>query len=87
VGDCEHSSDQSISEEKEINNDVKTLDSKAKVSRVVPAYQWAQSFDRVFIDVKFAHRLDSPRCVEVTNESITLEEDRLKFTGLCTLSA
>jgi soluble cytochrome b562 len=91
-----------IAEEKEINNDVKkkaqdkkrsidkliqTLDSKAKVSRVIPAYQWAQSPDRVFIDVKFAHRLDSPGCLEVTSESITLEEDRLKFSGLCTQSS
>jgi hypothetical protein len=63
---------------------IKTLDSKAKVSRVTPAYQWAQSPDKLFVDVKFAHRLDAPGCSEIRDESITLEEDRIKFHGFCT---
>jgi hypothetical protein len=49
---------------------IKTLDSKAKVSRVTPAYQW--------------HRMDAPGCSEIRDESITIEEDRVKFHGFCT---
>lgn len=66
---------------------IQTIDSKAKVQRVIPAYQWAQSPDKLFIDVKFAHRLDSPGCLEIKNEVITLEEDRITFVGFCTQSS
>ena len=34
---------------------------------VSPAFQWAQSLSTIFIEVKFAHRHDSPGCIEINN--------------------
>ncbi len=48
-----------------------------------PALQWAQSPNKVFLDVKFAHRFDSPGCLEVQDTKVTFTDSRLTFTGLC----
>lgn len=36
--------------------------------------------------MKFAHRFDSPGCLEVQDPKVTFEDSRLIFTGLCTQS-
>lgn len=38
---------------------------KKKGNAIVPAFKWAQSTDKIFIEVKFATRLDTPACVEI----------------------
>ena len=52
---------------------------------IFPASQWAQSLDNIFIEIKFAHRHDSPGCLEVEDKKIDLKEDSLSFTGTCSL--
>lgn len=48
--------------------------------------QWAQSPLKVFIEVKFAHRFDSPGCLEVQDSKVTFEANRVQFTGVCSQS-
>ena len=38
--------------------------------KVSPAFQWAQSMTHVYIQIKFAHRHDSPGCLEIKDQSV-----------------
>lgn len=48
-----------------------------------PAFQWAQNLDKVFIEIKYAHRFDSPGCLEVSKENINIEGSSIDFQAFC----
>lgn len=48
-----------------------------------PAFQWAQNLEFIFIQIKYAHRFDSPGCLEVKKEEITIDGNVLNFSALC----
>ena len=49
-----------------------------------PAIKWAQSYDELAIFVKFAHRVDSPGCLQVDHQNIRItENNELKIEGSC----
>ena len=50
---------------------------------VSPAFQWAQSLSSIFIEVKFAHRHDSPGCVEVEPLNIEINSNNVRLIGYC----
>jgi hypothetical protein len=52
---------------------------------VAPAFQWAQSMDHMFIEIKFAHRHDSPGCLEVKNETVEIFKNLIVFQAYCVL--
>lgn len=61
---------------------------RAPTQLIHPAFQWAQSGDSIFLNVKFAHKIDAPATLDVvignvalTNESLTLSatKDRKGF--------
>lgn len=52
---------------------------------VKPAFQWAQSLKDIFIEVKFAHRLDAPGCLEMKNLKVDIKEDQVNLVGYCVL--
>ena len=58
---------------------------KIEYKNMCPASQWAQSLDNVYIEIKFAHRHDSPGCLEVEDKKIDIKEDTLSFSGTCSL--
>lgn len=51
----------------------------------VPAFQWAQSMDKIFIEVKFASRFDSPGCVEVNGIKFTHNKEGFVLKGECSI--
>lgn len=53
--------------------------------QVSPAFQWAQSLTHIYIQIKFAHRHDSPGCLEVKNESVEIYKSLLVFKAYCVL--
>jgi hypothetical protein len=57
----------------------------SEFQKVSPAFQWAQSLNHVFILIKFAHRHDSPGCLEVKNETVDIYKNLLVFTAYCVL--
>ena len=59
--------------------------SETQYQTVFPASKWAQSMDEVFIEVKFAHRHDSPGCLEMKNLKVELKERNVKLIGYCVL--
>ena len=66
-----------------INNKYKYDDNEYQV--VSPAFQWAQSTEMVYIEVKFAHRHDSPGCLEVEKLNRTINDNKIFLSGLCVL--
>ena len=58
---------------------------KIEYKNIYPASQWAQSLDNIYIEIKFAHRHDSPGCLEVEDKEIDIKEDSLSFSGTCSL--
>ena len=58
---------------------------KIEYKNIYPASQWAQSLDNIYVEIKFAHRHDSPGCLEVEDRKIDIKEDSLSFTGTCSL--
>ncbi len=59
--------------------------SEADYQDVIPASRWAQNMNEVFIEIKFAHRHDSPGCLEMKNLKIELKERYVKLVGYCVL--
>ena len=59
--------------------------SESDYQKIVPASRWAQNMDEVFIEIKFAHRYDSPGCLEMKNLKIELKERSVKLVGYCIL--
>jgi hypothetical protein len=52
---------------------------------VAPAFQWAQSMNHLYLEIKFAHRHDSPGCLEVKNESVEFFKNLVVFKAYCVL--
>ena len=50
---------------------------------VSPAFQWAQSLSTIFIEVKFAHRHDSPGCLEINNLNIDINGNNIRLIAYC----
>ncbi len=53
---------------------------------VSPAFQWAQSLKNIFIEVKFAHRIDSPGCLEIEDLNKSFTNNSLYLSGKCILT-
>lgn len=50
---------------------------------ITPALKWAQSLDNIFIETKFAHRLDAPACVDIFDQKIKMSESYVNLTAKC----
>jgi hypothetical protein len=62
---------------KEIKEIKSAIESTLPVSVIAPAFQWAQSTTEIFINVKFAHKLDAPATLNVEAETVNITEDGL----------
>jgi hypothetical protein len=52
---------------------------------VFPAFQWAQSLNEIFLEIKFAHRHDSPGCLEIKDLSVKFGSNSVDLIGYCVL--
>ncbi len=52
---------------------------------ISPAFKWAQSLEDIFIEIKYAHRHDSPGCLEIKDMDIKIKNDSVTFMGYCVL--
>lgn len=50
-----------------------------------PAFQWAQSMDDVFLEIKFSHRHDTPGCLEMKEMNVDIKNNTVSFVGYCVL--
>lgn len=68
-------------ESRTINREIKdiksAIESSLPMSTIAPAFQWAQSPNEIFINVKFAHKLDAPATLNVEAESVSINDTAL----------
>ena len=51
---------------------------------VSPSVRWAQSIDNIFMEVKFATRVDSPACLDLFDQVVEIiENQKLKVQAMC----
>ena len=62
---------------KEISGLKSAVESSLPMSSISPAFQWAQSPTEIFINVKFAHKIDAPATLNVEASNVTLKEAQL----------
>lgn len=57
--------------------------SKMKMLTLSPAFQWAQDLNTVALSIKFSHRIDSPACIDIYDQNVTIDENNITVTCLC----
>lgn len=72
-----------IEKAKSIFNSYKFLDTEYNI--VYPCFEWAQSMDRIFINIKFSHKWDAPGCMEVKNSEILVHENLVMINTICVI--
>jgi len=52
---------------------------------ISPAFQWAQSANQTFLEVKYSTRFDSPACLDIFDTEFRTENDgkRLYLKAMC----
>ena len=60
-------------------------ENEVQYQNVFPAFQWAQNLENIFIEIKYAHKYDSPGCLEIENLDVNIREKYISFTGNCIL--
>ncbi|GAB66197.1 hypothetical protein PCYB_083580, partial [Plasmodium cynomolgi strain B] len=88
---------QSIKQENDFSSDVKTainsmklkLDqlltvsySNKKIDTVNASFQWAQSPEHIFLNIKFSHRWSSPGALKVKDEQVVAKQNLFSFSAL-----
>ena len=58
-------------------------DKSQMITVLTPAFRWAQSLNEVFLEVKFATRIDSPACIDLFNKTIVIESNYVKVEAVC----
>ncbi|CAI2377876.1 unnamed protein product [Moneuplotes crassus] len=56
---------------------------KRNIVTIGPAFQWAQDMNSVALLVKFAHRMDSPACIDLYDQNVTITETNITITCMC----
>lgn len=72
---------------RKMNQEVKKLKDtihsfQSPVKRIIPAYRWAQSGSHVFLEVKFAHKIDAPAALNVKEESVNITAQGVEFAAV-----
>ena len=70
---------QSRTLQRELTGLKSAIESSLPMSNINPAFQWAQSTTDVFLNVKFAHKLDAPATLNVDVQNITLLAESLSL--------
>jgi len=56
---------------------------EAGYKAIPPAFEWAESPERVLLNIKFSHRIDSPGCLTISEPKVQLGDDYLLLTAFC----
>lgn len=54
-----------------------------KISTIPAAFQWAQSPNATYLDIKYSHRIDAPGCSSVNDLKVKIEPFSFYFSGNC----
>jgi len=68
---------------RDIDNIVSTASTKKAVQTLMPVFQWGQNRHNVIMQVKFAHRWDSPGCLDTKNTNVEFTPFGVSLTADC----
>lgn len=68
----------------EKNDESETTQVEAK--KITPVFRWAQSMEKVFVQVKFSYKFDYPSCENIEAFTTSIEESSIMISGKCDLS-
>lgn len=54
-----------------------------RVLSISPAFEWAQSPTEVYLQVKYAHKLDTPATLGCEADNVTIADKRVQFSAVC----
>jgi hypothetical protein len=63
--------------------DVLAVSSRRSIQETIPVFQWGQSNTSILIQVKFAHRFDSPGCINIRDEVVRIENKNVYLSAYC----
>ena len=69
-----------------INRLIETLERDEGNSVLTPAFRWAQSASKIFLEIKFSHRFDTPGCLEINDPKVLIRARTLTVSGTCKIS-
>ncbi|KAH8740086.1 hypothetical protein FG386_000913 [Cryptosporidium ryanae] len=68
---------------KELDELTRLLNKKHdEIATLSPAFQWAQSLDNIYLNVKFTYRWNAPGALKVENKTLLIEKNTFYFSGL-----
>eukprot|EP01138_Halocafeteria_seosinensis_P006002 gb/GECG01006135.1/.p1 GENE.gb/GECG01006135.1/~~gb/GECG01006135.1/.p1 ORF type:complete len:472 (+),score=90.99 gb/GECG01006135.1/:1-1416(+) len=56
---------------------------KRSIPRIAPAFQWAQSPEDIFLNVKFAHKFDTPSTLGCETEKMVIRNRKFTYEAKC----
>lgn len=71
---------------RDIDSIVHLASTKKQIQTVTPVFQWAQNRYNVVLQIKFAHRFDSPGCLEMKDTVVEFTSNSLYLSSDCTQS-
>lgn len=71
------------SKKKQIDKLIQKASAWGKSTTIPAAFQWAQSPNTTYLDIKFSHRIDAPGCSSVDNLKVNIEAFSFYFSGSC----
>ncbi|KAH7647522.1 hypothetical protein FG379_000738 [Cryptosporidium bovis] len=68
---------------KELDELTRLLNKKHdEIATLSPAFQWAQSLDHIYLNIKFTYRWNAPGALKVENKTLLIEKNTFYFSGL-----
>ncbi|KAJ1604778.1 signal peptide-containing protein, partial [Cryptosporidium canis] len=72
-----------LSIRKELDELSRLLNKKhSEVATLSPAFQWAQSNDYVYLNIKFTYRWNAPGALKIENETVSIKNNLFFFSAM-----
>ncbi|OII75299.1 uncharacterized protein cubi_01820 [Cryptosporidium ubiquitum] len=72
-----------LSIRRELNELTRLLNKKhSEVATLSPAFQWAQSSDLVYLNIKFTYRWNAPGALKIDNEIVSIHDNVFFFSAM-----
>lgn len=72
-----------LSIRKELSELTRLLNKKhSEVATLSPAFQWAQSSDLVYLNIKFTYRWNAPGALKIENETVSIHDNIFFFSAM-----
>ncbi|KAF7457258.1 CS domain-containing protein [Cryptosporidium felis] len=68
---------------KELDELTRLLNKKhSEIATISPAFQWAQSSDHVYLNIKFTYRWNAPGALKIENETVSINDNFFSFSAM-----